>query len=398
MEFLRRYNIQIFISLLVFHTLVLFYITSGLSISYKEADIFFDQVGLLHNLVLISTNIFGQNDYSLRLPFIVFYVLSVLLLYKLVQNYLKYDVDKLFAVAIFMILPGVNSAALVINESIIVIFCTLLYIYLYTKKSVFHYLLLFIYLFIDNSFAILFLALFFYSLKLRDNSLLLISLFLFGMSMTLYGFDIGGRPRGYFLDTFGIYASIFSPLLFLYFFFSLYRVGIKYEKDLIWYISITALVFSFLFSLRQKIYIEDFAPFVVIAVPIMIKLLMHSLRIRLTVFRKKYYVGISMVIFFLVLNFMLMIFNKFIYIFLENPRKHFAYDYQIVKELSSELKSLNINSVVSDNKELENRLKFYGIENSGKYYISDKEPESFDKEVFVTYHNIKVGTFYIVNL
>ncbi|RLA76503.1 MAG: hypothetical protein DRG78_18890, partial [Epsilonproteobacteria bacterium] len=260
---INRYN-STFIGLLLFHFTVLLFLINDFSISYKEALIFFGEDKLLLSLITnLSCNIFGQNDFALRMPFILFYIGSSILIYFLTDNYFKSKRDQLISLAIFMILPGVNSAALLVNESIIVIFFTLLYLYLYKVKGKDSYWLLILFLFLDNSFAILFLALFFYSLKNKKNILIVLSLVLFGISMSMYGFEMGGRPRGYFLDTFGVYATIFSPVLFIYFFYSLYRIGIKFEKDIFWYISMTALGLSLIFSLRQKIQIEDFAPFVV---------------------------------------------------------------------------------------------------------------------------------------
>ncbi len=366
---LNRYNYS-FLGVMLFHITVLLLIADNFSISYSEANIYFNQTSFISYVANISTSIFGMNNFSLRVPFILFYIASGGLLYLLTDDYFKQQWDRLISLSLFMILPGVNSAALLLNESIVVIFCTLLYLYIYkiTKKN--NFLLLTIFLFIDNSFAILYLGLFFYSLKKRDNALLVISLILFGISMSMYGFDIGGRPRGYLVDTFGVYATIFSPILFLYFFYSLYRVAIKYPKDIFWYIAFTAFLLSFMFSLRQKIDIEDFAPFVVIAIPIMVKLFMHSVRIRLKEFRKLHYIAASVVVAILVLNFSIFVFNKYLYIFIENPKKHFAYDYHIAQELAERLKSLNIDSISVNDKELALRLKYYGINHGNDYYLT----------------------------
>ncbi len=199
--------------------------SNDFSIAYKEIEIFQNKSGFSGFLSHLFTDSFGKNPFFIKLPFIIFYALSAIVLYLLTDDYFKYQKDRVLAVAIFMILPGVNSAALLINESIVVIFCTLFYLYLYKKTGKENYFLLLIFLFIDNSFAILYLALFFYSLKKRDDVLLFGSLILFGLSMSLYGFEIGGRPRGYFVDTFGIYASIFSlNLLFSIAIFCIPRV------------------------------------------------------------------------------------------------------------------------------------------------------------------------------
>ncbi|MEA2018051.1 MAG: hypothetical protein U9N59_06350 [Campylobacterota bacterium] len=395
---LNRYSIS-FIGLILFHLTVLLFLISDISISYKEALIFFQEdKNILSYIVNISSTIFGQNDFSLRVPFLMFYMGSAILMYLLTNDYFKSQRDRLINLAIFMILPGVNSAALVVNESIIVIFFTLLYIYFYKIKEKNYYLLLVLFLFIDNSFAILFLALFFYSIKIKENMMIAISLILFGISMSMYGFDIGAKPQGYFLDTFGIYATIFSPVLFLYFFYAIYRIGIKYDKDIFWYISMTAFGLSLIFSLRQRIEIEDFAPFVVIAIPIMVKLFIHSLRIRLKEFRKMHYLIARVALVILVLNFAGFVFNKYFYLIIENPKKHFAYKYHIAKELANKLKSTGITAISIDDKSLMLRLKFYGIGYSDKYYLTKLKNVKYNQIIEVNYHNKVIEKFYIIDL
>ena len=113
---LNRYNLS-FIGLILFHLTVLLFIVNDISISYKEAMIFFQEdKGLLSSIINISTNIFGQNDFALRVPFILFYIGSSILMYLLTKDYFKSQRDRLITLSIFMILPGVNSSALVVNE------------------------------------------------------------------------------------------------------------------------------------------------------------------------------------------------------------------------------------------------------------------------------------------
>ena len=395
---INRYNIG-FIGLILFHITVLLFLINDISISYKEALIFFQEdQSLLSSIINLSCSIFGQNDFALRAPFLLFYIGSSILMYLLTKDYFKSQRDRLISLAIFMILPGVNSAALVINESIIVIFFTLLYIYLIKLNDKKHYILLVLFLFIDNSFAILFLALFFYSIKTKENILIALSLILFGISMTMYGFEIGGKPEGYLLDTFGIYATIFSPVLFIYFFYAIYRIGIKHEKDIFWYISVTAFGLSLLFSLRQRIAIEDFAPFVVIAIPIMVKLFIHSLRIRLKEFRKMHYILVRVAMIVLILNFAGFVFNKYFYLLIENPKKHFAYKYHIAKGLANKLKHTGITSISVEDKSLMMRLKFYGIEDSNKYYMTKSKYVKYNQVIDINYHNKVIERFYVIDL
>ncbi len=390
-----RYNtplLTLFISLFV----LLIFIAHNLDISYNESLNYFNNFNELTLLTHLSTYIFDTSNISLRLPFITLYILSAILFYKITQFYIKKERDQLISLAIFMVLPGVLSAALLVNTSIIVIFFTLLYIYIYEKRKQHSYLLLVFFLFLDNSFALFFVSLFFYSLKQKDNKLLLVSLILFGISMQLYGFDSGGKPKGYFLETIAIYSSIFSPLLFFYFLYTIYRAGTRGRLDLLWYISTTTLVFSLLLSFRQSLYIEEFAPFVVIAIPIMVRTFLNSYRVRLPQFRTKHKIGINIVIFTLILNSTILLFNKPIYLYLENPKKHFANDYHFAKYIASELKQYNIHSVIMLDKKLLQRLKFYGITKGGNHYLYKHKPEKFDHEIKIAFKNKYLYSYYIV--
>lgn len=396
------YYLYTLLTLVVF---VLLFVANTLSISYKEALNVFVNTSVLSYITKVSLYVFGQNDIALRIPFIILYIFSVLLMYRITDNYFKYKSDRFISIIIFMFLPGILSASLLVNSAILVTFFTLLYLYYYKVTNKHSYILLFIFLFIDNSFAILFLALFFYSLKdiksvedikNKKNILIWISLLLFILSIFIYGFTTDGKPRGFFLDTFAIYATIFSPLLFLYFFYSIYRVAFKEkEKSLIWYISTTALFVSFLFSLRQRVYIEDFAPYVLISLPFMLKIFFHSYRIRLKEFRKNHNIAIILVLFMLTINVFLTFINKPLYLILPNPKKHFVYKYHFIKELAQELKKNDINFVSSDDKQLLLRLKFYGIVQGDKYFISLNEFVEYKKKIKVSYYNRDLYEVYI---
>ncbi|MGB5866910.1 MAG: glycosyltransferase family 39 protein [Arcobacteraceae bacterium] len=395
---LSKYDIG-FIGLLLAHITVLLFVIDNYSISAKEAAIYFsDDLNVLTLLTNFSTSIFGQNDYALRVPFVLFYAGSAILLYLLTDDYFRLQRDRLISILIFMLLPGINSAALLVNESIIVVFGTLLYLYLYKLREQEHYYLLVLFLFIDNSFAILFLALFFYSLHKKDNMLLIISLSLFGFSMSLYGFTFDGVPRGYFLDTFAIYATIFSPVLFLYFFYSLYRIGIKWEKDLYWYISMTALGLSLVFSLRQKIAIDDFAPFIVISIPIMVRLFIHSLRVRLKEFRYWHYLMLRVTLGVLIMSFLVFIFNKTFYVYIKNPASHIAHDHYVAKELALKLKELHVDGLTTNDARLAIRLKFYGIKEDKNRLLSERKIGLNDRIITIAYHNKVIKRFYLINV
>ncbi len=390
---LQGYHNHLFCVLLLCFSTLLILVADNLSISYKESLIYFSETGLLHNLTNFTTSILGQNNVALRLPFITFYIFSCILMYLITKDYFSNETDRIISTFIFMVLPGVISASLLVHNTIIVIFCILLYVYYYKIYKIHNYFLLFLFLFIDNSFAIFYLALFFYSLRKKENSLLFISLVLFGLSMQIYGFDSSGKPRSHFLDTFTLYSSIFSPLIFLYYIYVMYRIGIRGTKTIYWYISVVALSFSLLFSFRQRIQIEDFAPYVIITLPIVVKYFFHTVRVRLPRFRRRYYTVVKIAICLLLLSVLIILFNKPLYLIIKNPKDHFAYKFHFAREISKKLKDNNID-YISTNYKLQNRLKYYGINSGQKYVITFNETKSFylklpinifDKEIFNVY-------------
>merc|ERR1711879_863959 len=98
-------------------------------------------------------------------------------------------------------------------------------------------------------------------------------------------------------------------------------------------------------------------PFVVIYLPFMVRIFLHTVRVRLPQFRNRHYYLSTLVLLVLFANVVLTIFNKPVYLVLENPKKHFAYKYNFAKEIANELKANNINSIESDDEKLLLRLK-----------------------------------------
>lgn len=391
----NKYSYYFYISLVFLVFILILKVDLSLSISYKEALNVFVNHSVLSIITNTFLNLFGENDVILRLPFILLYAMSAVLMYKITDGYFKYEKDRLISIFIFMLLPGVLSASLLVNSSILVIFCTLLYLYYYKKYDKHSYILLLILLFVDNSFAILYLAVFFHSFKKDDVKIKYFSALLFIISLIIYGFSTEGKPKGYLVDTFGIYATIFSPALFLYFLYSIYRSGINKEYSLNWYISVVALILSFAFSFRQRIYIEDFAPYVVISLPLTIKTFLHSYRVKLKEYRKFYSTLAIFTIFMLMINVVFTFFNKPLYLYLTNPTKHFAYEYHTVKELAYLLKKAGINEISSNDKELLLRLRFYNINQGNKYFLSTKKIGDFDDILTVDYYGKTIIRIYV---
>ena len=215
----------------------------------------------------------------------------------------------------------------------------------------------------------------------------ILSFILFALNLSFYGFEVGGKPKGYLLDTLGIFAACFSPLIFLYFFYVIYRLTFDKNKSLLWFLMSITFVFCSLLSLRQKLYMEDFLPFCVISTPLLVKTLMQSYRVRLPEFRLKYKIFIECSVIFLVICYFLIIANNILYFFIKDPNKHFANNYHIAKDLAEQLKDNNIFKVHVYDKSLQKRLLFYGIKDSNNIYFCDY------KNKYLNIIKIKMGNF-----
>ena len=353
--------------------LILFLQIPGLSISRYEASLLYGDYSFLQSIIEKSIYLFGQNDFALRAPMIIFHLLSALLLYNISMKYTKSQRDRLWLILIFILLPGVISSAIIVDSAGLLIFGLLFFIYMYENYSKqYIYFLLIAYLFVDYNFLYLFLALCLFSIYAKQKYFLIFNILLLIGSIFLYGLNMHGSPKGHFLDAIGIYAAIFTPIIFIYLFYILYRRYLTKEIDLLWFISATAMLVSLLLSFRQKIEIEHFAPYIMMALPLGAETFSHSYRVRLKIFRNKYKTIFIVSLFFLFLNSFLVFFNKELYLIIENPKKHFAYKMHVAKELASQLKSKGITCVKTNNN-MSRRLKFYGVTKCNTYILSEKQ-------------------------
>lgn len=380
--------------------LVLLFQTSEVSISYDEALFLYGDISFLQLLIKTSLNFFGQNDFALRLPMIFLHISSALLLYKISKKYLIDAQSRLWLVVVFVLLPGVISSALLVNSAGLVIFGLLVFVYIYENYAAnAQYIFLFTLCLIDSDFAYLFLALIFYGLYIKDKIMIGISSILFLLSVYFYGLDIYGMPSGYFLDIIGIYSAVFTPIVFIYLFYVLYRRYFTKDIDLLWFVATTALVFSILLSFRQRVDIEHFAPYVILALPLAARTFVNSYRVRLRVFRRNYRNIFTVSLIFLFCNALLVFFNKELYLFVENPKTHFAYKMHIAKEVAEKLQEQGIDCIHTD-KELALRLRFYGVHNCDSYILKEKELNDLSNEndVTISYKNRHIFNSYVTKV
>ncbi|RDU69999.1 hypothetical protein CQA62_00885 [Helicobacter cholecystus] len=372
----RKANIYFFL-IVCLDALMLCLMIDEISISYKEALIYFSQNTVAGNIAYLSTQIFGRNDFGLRLPFLLTHLCNLYLLYEICKYYLKHPIDRLLCVGIFALLPGINLISIFVHKSVFVLFLTLLLCFLHIKRyRILFYPLCATASFLDPAFSIIFLALFLYSLKHKHNKTLFFSLFCFSANMYLFNLHIKGIPQGHFLDTLGLLSLLYSPMLFVYFFYTLYHSLLRKEHSFILYVSATSIVFTIVLSLRQEIDLYTFLPLSAVGLPVMIKVFMHDLRIRLKPFRISYLRRFYFIIIPLLLEISLLFCNKIFFLF---DKHHFLDNFYYSKEIAKELKAKNIYAIKTHAK-LALPLKFYGISPFSPLSLIPKENGSIKVE------------------
>jgi len=367
---------------------VLFIQTFQVSISYAEAKLLYGEPSFLQLLVNYSLEIFGKNDFGLHFVMIILHLSSAYLIYAISKRYIVQEKNRLWLVLVFILLPGIISSAILVNNAGMIIFGLLLFIYLFPilPQTLLSLLLLF-YTFIDHGFAYLFLALSIYYFSKKKYMLFIYLLILYLTNSAVFGFYIDGLPKGHFLDAIGIYSAIFTPIIFIYLSYTLYRRYLTSEINYIWYISTIPLLLSLILSFRQRVEIEYFAPYLIVALPLVAQSFVSSYRVRLKEHRKGYKLIFIFSLIFLISNALLVYLNKNLYPFLENPKHHFAYKIHIAKELAKVLEKRNINCV-STNKKMQLRLQFYKIGKCSKYRLIEESLKNKNlSDVTVSYKN-----------
>ena len=331
----------------------------------------------------ISTLLFGNNDFAFRFPSLFLSFLSLVLYYKISQKFLK-PKDIFLSLVIFSLIPGFIIASILVNKSIYLIFMVLLFLYLFLYYRFLSYIILAIYSVVDYSFIYLYLGLIFYSIYKKDTRFLIFSLLLFMINANYFNFEINGKPKGYFIDVFIVYFSIFSPFVFIYLIYALIK-KIK-TPNIIWFISSSALFLSLLLSFRQRIKIDDFAPFIIPSVIFMVAIFLNDYRVRLSIFRKPYKILFSFLFFSLIIFDILVLSSK--YFIDKKIVNQFKYSYEIARYLKSE----NIDNISCNNQNLCKKLYFYGLQKGQEYLLYYDEN---DKKVSISHNHQKILTFYV---
>lgn len=377
--------------------LILLLQIQGLSIGYHEAQILYGDFSPLQFLISSSLYFFGQNDYALRVPMIVLHLFSVVLLYAISKHYVSREGDRLWIALIYVLLPGVTSAALVVDNAGLVIVSLFLFGYLHLNYGRYALGLLPFLIAIDPAFAYLFFAIALYGVYRKEYFYAVSGTVALVVSLSFYGIHIGGSPESRFLDALGVYTAIFSPIVFLYLFYVLYRRMIAKEWDLIWMIAMSAFMISLLLSFRQKVEVQTFAPFLLLALPLAAQTFFHTYRIRLREFRGRYRILFYSAFALLIVNVLAVFFNHYFYRFLSKPTRHFSYPMHVAKELSGALHHENIQCVDSGDEKLQLRLRFYEITQCNGYRL-ESQFNPYGKKVTISYINTPIYETYVTKV
>jgi len=343
--------------------MALSYLATTLPIGSHEASIYYENSGVLYELTHLCEGLF-PNSLEFRLPFLFFGFLNILLFYKMSKHYFENIEESYLATTVFILLPGIITATVLVNIAVIVITLVLFFLIFYEKKQIVGQIVAMLgLLIIHHASIIFFIALAIFSLSKKNKILFTISILLSIVSLLYFNkLEVGGRPSGEFLELFGLYIALFSPLVFFYFFYALYRIWLREEKEILWYVSFTAFVLSIVLSLRQQVYMTDFAPYVIVSVVLMLLTYYKTLYVRLPQFQTYYRLGFLIVFSSLLLSAVIIIFHQTLFYILDDKSKHFAYKFYEPYWQVLELKEIEQNCYTVQNQKIQYQLKYYGIE------------------------------------
>lgn len=309
---LEKRNIFYSFFLLYFAVLVTVAITTPITPS--EARLFFQPVDNVVSFLMQAGYSISDSEFGLRLFFILLGIVNALLYYKITDYFFKKQDDRYLTLAVYLMLPGIIASTVLVNDAIIISTLVSFFIYGFLRKYwIVASLALLALSFIHWSVLILFSTLILYSFFIKNRQLFYISALAFCLYF-LVGIDI---PRieqtSHLFELLSVYATVFSPLFYIYVFYSLYRVLLRGPRDIVWYISFTALMLSLLFSFWHKINIVDFSPYIMIAVIVAIRTYYNSLRVRMRRFQGGYRLIFWIVTVSLILSSFSAIFHQPIY-------------------------------------------------------------------------------------
>jgi hypothetical protein len=347
--------------ILFFYLIATLYVAFTTPISPHEAYTFFYKDNFDHFLMHLFDP-YLEGFIAFRLPVYLFGVLNILLYYQLSKFYFKEISDRYWVTVIFIVLPGVIASMVLVNISVVVISLVLLFLVGYHQKWLLLQIIsMGVLLFVHDSAVIFFVSVLIYSYFREERELLVVTFLLLLVALYMGYFEIGGRPRGHFLEVFGLYAAIFSPFVFVYFCYSLYRTYYEKKHDILWYIAVVGLLFSLTLSIRQRVTVTEFAPYILIGVFFIYRVYIQSLRVRLQIYQKRYHRVFIFIFVTLLLGSITIVLHKPIFLLFEDKSRHFAYPIYEPYWLAQDLKADKVECYDTKFIKKAAQLQYYGI-------------------------------------
>ncbi|KIM07194.1 MAG: hypothetical protein KU38_10695 [Sulfurovum sp. FS08-3] len=281
---------------------------------------------------------------AFRLPYYLFGVLNLFLFWELSRYYYKTSQERYIATTLFILLPGIVTSMILVNISVVVIAWVLIFLNAYHKNwSIVQSIALIVLLFVHDSAIVFFISLAIYGYFRDKKYLLVVALLLVMMALWMGEYlEIGGLPRGHFATIFGLYIAIFSPFVFVYFCYTLYRLYHEKKHDIVWYIASMGLLFSFLLSIRQQVIVTEFSPYILIGSIFLYRVYSESLKVRLKIYQTTYKKVFLFTLTTLLLGTMSIFLHRPLFWLFEDKSRHFAYAIYEPYWLAQALKAQNI--------------------------------------------------------
>jgi uncharacterized membrane protein YhdT len=354
-------KIEFYLSIIIY-IMVLLFLATTVPIGPNEALLYYTDTEILYYLTHLAKGWF-ENPLDFRLPFLLFGLLNIALFFIMSRLYFSDKKESYLATIIFALLPGIITSAILVNIAVLVITLVLSFVIFYEKRMYFYQgATMLALLFVHDASVIFFISLAIFSAFRRNHILFTMSILLSAISLLYFNrLYIGGRPHGEFLELFGLYIALFSPLVFIYFFYALYRIWLREKKDILWHIAFTSFIFSVLLSLRQQVSMTDFAPYVIVAVVLMVVIYQRTLHVRLPQFQTWYKRGFYIVLASLVLSSSIIVFHKYFFYVFEDKTKHFAYPFYEPYWQAMELREIGQDCYTSKNEKVQYQLAYHGI-------------------------------------
>jgi len=350
------------------HTLIMLYmltisilaITTPISVS--EANLFYSSAQTPTTFLMHQSQKIFDYEFGFRTIFVLISFLNAWLFYLITRHFFKNKKDKFMALFIYLMLPGTIAESVLVSDAILISLFLSFFILGYLKDN---------YLLISTSLIALgfthwsslefYLIISIYTLFAKHYKVMLISV-ITAIAYIYFGGDIPALTHhNGTVKLLAIYATVFSPLFFVYFFFAGYRVFLIGNRDIIWAVSFISLMLSFLMSVYTKIRVEDFSPYLMTGVIVALRSYYHSSRVRLKKFRRKYEISFAFVISMLLLSSMIIIFHQPIYRLLGKDVVTAVSPMYNPYDKSKELRLNNIDCVQNPGKRSINQFRYYGF-------------------------------------